>query len=381
MLNFQAVLEALGGNAAIFRIANAARSGADYLLASLLPEITRADYKAESGTMSVKTTMAGLVGMDSPYPPGGMIQASTFMEETAKVANSIRMNEKAIRELQRLQQSLQLSGGSSKEALTQEVLNFLDLVVLQAHLDTAEWLRAQALFTGAISWTFGKVKLSVDYGFPSANLLATRTTGSGQAYDGASSVFWSDVREARRLLNGNLRALITNSTTLDAIIYNPANGLRVASDTGVGAIRTVTLRRLAQDASGDPIPGQDSDDARDTVAIIAYDREGEIVNPSDPETTVGIPFVPNGKVLAVANNQASGYVVGMGSQEEDPTDGNRIGYTHLAPTVEGNGVPGRWARLYTPENQQYNLIGEGVTNLLPVIEDVDKVVVLSTELS
>lgn len=381
MLNFQAVLTALGGPQAVFRIAQAARSAGDYLLASLLPEVNRNDYNVESGTMTVHSTMAGLVGMDAKYPPGGHVKSSTFKESTAKVANSIRMNEKALRELQNMVMRLGVGSAGSNEALVQETLNFLDKVVIQPHLDTAEWLRAQALFTGAINWTFGGITLEVDYGVPSANLLATRTTGGGTAYDAASSMFWADVRTARRLLKGNLRVFITNSTTLDAILYNTANGLRVVADTGVAPIRTVTVQRFATNAAGDPILGQDSADARDRVTIVAYDREAEIVNPANPETTIGIPFVPDGKVLAVGNNTDSGYIVGRGSQEEDPADANRLGYTHIAPTVEGGGVPGRWARLYTPENEPMHLIGEAVTNLLPVIEAPEKVVVLTTELS
>lgn len=381
MLNFQAVLAALGGSAAVFRIANAARAAGDYLLASLLPEIQRNDYTVTAGNMTVKATMAGLVGMDSPYPPGGMVSASYFMEQTAKIANSVRLNEKALRELQRMVQVLQLGGGDTNEALTQEVLNFFDKVVMQPHLDTFEWLRAQALFTGAINWTFGKIPLVVSYGVPAAHFLPTRTTVGGTAYGAADSAFWSDVRELSRILKGNVRALIAHPDTLDEIIYNDANGMRVVTDTGIGPIRTVSLQRFARDAAGDFISGQDSNDARDRTTIIAYAREAEIINPANPETTIQIPFAPRGKLLAVGNNTDSGYIVGRGSQEEDPNESNRLGYTHIGPTVEGNGAPGRWGRMYTPENTPWALIGQAVTNGLPVIESPDKIAVATTELA
>jgi hypothetical protein len=223
--------------------------------------------------------------------------------------------------------------------------------------------------------------LVVSYGVPAAHFLPTRTTGSGTAYGAANSAFWSDIRELSRVLKGNVRAYIVHPDTLDEIIYNVANGMRVVSDTGVGPIRTVSLQRYAQDAAGDYLTGQDSNDARDRTVLISYAREAEIINPANPETTIQIPFAPRGKVLAVGNNNASGYIVGRGSQEEDLNEANRLGYTHIGPTVEGNGAPGRWGRMYTPENTPWALIGQGVTNGLPVIESPDKIAVATTELA
>jgi hypothetical protein len=97
--NFAVALAALGLGAA-FRIANEARTPADYLFASLLPEQNRSTYTISSGQMIVRATMAGLVGMDSPYPPSGIIDLSTFLERTAKVANNTTLTEQALRELQ-----------------------------------------------------------------------------------------------------------------------------------------------------------------------------------------------------------------------------------------------------------------------------------------
>jgi len=49
--------------------------------------------------------------------------------------------------------------------------------------------------------------------------------------------------------------------------------------------------------------------------------------------------------------------------------------------VEGNGQPGRWARVYTPQDEPWQLKGQGVTNGLPVIENPEKLAVISTEMS
>jgi hypothetical protein len=64
----------------------------------------------------------------------------------------------------------------------------------------------------------------------------------------------------------------------------------------------------------------------------------------------------------------------------DPAADMALGYTHIAPTVEGNGLPGRWADLGTPDERPWELRGRGVSNVLPVIENPDKLVVLHTEM-
>jgi hypothetical protein len=376
-LNFAVVLAALGVNAA-FRIANAARAGAEYLFASLLPEQPRFDYTVESGSMTVRATMAGLVGMDSPYPPGGIVEASSFLEKTAKVANHIRLNEASLRQMQTMMLQLQLAGTPTTERVQQEVLNFLNKVVIQPHLDTAEWMRARALFTGKLQWTFNKIVLNVNYGVPASHFLAQRT--GTDAWDGTTSKFWEDIRLLRKRLKNNVRAFVLHEDTLEAIRYNDANGMVVTSESGSGAIRTVTFRRFARDAAGVFDPRQFSADSTDQVTFIAYSAEAEVIDPADPATPVVVPFVPRGKILAVANNTASGFVVGQGSTE-DPDESNRLGYTHLAPTVEAGGIPGRWADLFTPEFEPWSLHGRGVTNLLPVIEAADKIAVASSTLT
>jgi hypothetical protein len=377
MLNFIAVLTALGAGAA-FRIANAARSGAEYLFASLLPEQNRPDYHIEAGTMTVRSTMAGLVGMDSPYPPTGLVEASSFEEKTLKIANYARLNEATLRQLQFLIQQLQISGGNTSEAMSQTVLNFLQKVIVQPHLDTAEWLRSRALFNGAIDWTFNSINVQVDYGVPAGNFLAARSGTA--AWDGADSAFWADMRALRRLLKNNVRAFILNGITADAIRYNPANGMVPITEGGSGAIRTVTFRRFARDSAGVFDPRAFSPDAQETVQFIIYDGEAEIINPAAPNETIVLPFVPTGKILAVGNNTASGFVVGQGSSP-DPNEANNLGYTHIGPTVEGGGAPGRWADLFTPQHEPWSLHGRGVTNLLPVIEAPRKLAVATSTIT
>lgn len=375
-LDFQAALAALGPGAA-FQVANAARPAGEYLFNTLLPEQNRFSYDINSGSMTVRPTMAGLVGMDSPYPPGGVVELSTFVERTAKIANRTALPEQTLRAMQdmlmRLRAADQLPDVNT--TLGVEALNFLAKVILQPHMDTMEWLRAQALVTGAIDWTFGQINLTVDYGLPAANLLTARTGNDG--YGGSASKFWDDVRLLRaRLRRGGVLAMIANPETIDMIRFNTVNGAATVAENADGSI---TLRRFARTDAGASQPGVFSEDTFDTVRLVAYGAEAEILDLSNPGQTLIVPFMPTGKILAVGRNVNRGYRVGQGATT-DPNDTLALGYTHIAPTVEGGGRPGRWADLFTPENEPWSLVGRAVTNGLPVIENPELLAVATTDM-
>jgi hypothetical protein len=372
-LDFRAAIAALGPDGA-FRIANAARPPADYLFNTLLPERPMPTYHVDSGSMTVRSTMAGLVGMDSPYPPTGYAEMSAFLEQTAKIANEVKLTEQTLRHMQDFMMRFRLGGGNTNEAMANELLNFMDKVVLQPHLDRAEWLRGQALVFGEIDWTFNGKPLLVNYGVPAGNFLATRAGADG--YGGASSKFWADIRALRRAIRGGIRAIIAHPDTIDMVRYNEANQM-VATAESAGSI---TFRRYVRNAvTGDAVAGQFSSDSGDTVQFILYDREGELLLPAGG--TAVVPFMERGKLLAVGNNTADGYRPGMGSITEDVTDSNNLGYTHLAPTVEGQGRPGRWADTFVPENAPWSLHGRAVQNILPVVEAPAKIAVATTEMA
>jgi hypothetical protein len=121
-------------------------------------------------------------------------------------------------------------------------------------------------------------------------------------------------------------------------------------------------------------------DFRNTIEIIAYGLEGEILDITNLGQSTVVPFMQEGKILAIANAQRSGYRVGEGSTD-NPYLSMSLGYTHIAPTVEGGGQSGRWAQLYTPEALPMQLHGRAVTNGLPVIEVPEKIAIASSDLS
>lgn len=365
-VTFDNALATLGSNSS-FRLINGARTPANYLFQQILPERNMTTYEVKSGSMTIRALMAGLVGMDSPYPEASAIETSTFLERSAKIALAVRFPEAALRVLQDMVMRLQISGGNAVQAVVQEVLNFQQKLLIQPHWDTAEWLRGQALL-GSIDWTFNGKNLAVDYGIPTANILATRTGTA--AYGGTASAFWSDVRAANKLLRYNRRAIIMHSDTFDVIIANAANNITVLAQSPTSA----TIQMNVVDAAGNRLP---SSDARDRVDIVLYSLEGEVLDLANANATIRIPFIKPGKVLFLGNNTGTGYQVGAGSQV--PQD-YELGYTHIAPTVEGGGAAGRWARVYTPEGQPWSLVGEAVANELPVIEAPEKIVVATTDM-
>lgn len=371
--SFREALDRLGNNAA-FRIINEARPPADYLLATLLPESMQPDYHVDNGYMMVRATMAGLVGMSAPYPPSGQIETSTFLEKSAKIASEVAMEEETLRQLQRVLSQRGLTGDAAVGFIADEAMNFMDRVVVQGHTDTAEWLRSQALFTGKIDWTYNKKNLLVDYGVPASFFAANRT--GNDAYDGTTSKFWTDHYAALKALHYNVRAILVHTDTLLKMLNNDANKFEVVAQAG----NVFTVRRYRTRGNIDVL----SSDSRDTVTLIAYDLEGEVLDPADTSKTKHVQFAPSGKLLYVANNRRSGYRVGEGSTP-DPVRDLALGYTHIAPTVEGGGAMGRWADMYTPEQAPWSLHVRAVTNLLPVREDVTatqaKTYVLSSDFS
>lgn len=369
-LNFSQALQTLGPDAAV-RIGNAARPPASYLFATLLPERLEESFFVESGTMTIRTTMAGLAAMDSPYPPGGAIEESTFAEQTAKIAIESTLSEKTLRKILLMVQRLSLRGGDVRGAVEGEMLNFLDKVILQAIFDRGEYLRARALVNGALDWTFNQKTLSVNYGVPAANFLTTRS--GNDRYGGSTSKFWTDVLAAQELLRYSVRTAILSSKLMNQILANTANSLALVNHTG----NIFTVRRYVQINTQNVL----SSDERDQFTFVVYDEEGEIMDLANPGQTVKIPFMPQNKILFVGNNNATGYRVGQGSVVDNPIDRLALGYTHVGPTIEGGGELGTWSRLYTPENRPWMLMGQAAQNMLPVLEAPQLVCVATSDLA
>ena len=187
-LDFTQVIADLGGRLGFFEIARQTRAPASYLFNRFLPETVRPTYNVSAGSMRIVPTMAGMSGMDSNYAQVGAMDARTFMEKTAKLTARVPLTENALREIYAFSQALVGQGGDVRGWLRGEVEAIFNNVVMQAQLDTMEWLRGQALSVGTgINWRYDNVSLTVklitpiamDQGLRFAIREGGRTVGAG----------------------------------------------------------------------------------------------------------------------------------------------------------------------------------------------------------
>lgn len=370
IIDFKGLLDEMD-DSEIFAIANEARPGSDYLLNSVLPEVKRRGYSAKSSKMRIKSTMAKLVAMDSPYPRSGVSERSGFEHAIAKMAVEMPFPEAYIRELREMIQDLMGQNVDGKEAMVETMLNFTNKLLVQPHLDTTEWLRGQAIFTGAIDWESDGIHLEVDYGIPDGNFITART--GNDAYGGSTSQFWPDWHTTQRILKNRVKGIIMRTETLQTIMYNPVNGIKVIKADDIGGI--FQFQRVV------PMNGVNvvSDDARDNITIMIHDGEGEVLDEANLGTgqTKILPFVPVGAIGVIGAYDNRAFQVGTGSTP-DPTP-ITLGYTHVGPTEEGDGRLGRWANAYVPEGQRWQFIGQSAANVLPVIDAPERIVIMTTD--
>lgn len=344
---------------------------ADYLFNTILPQEEKPSYNVSGGTMRIFPTMAGQMPMDTPPPPIGAIETTTFMENTSKIGGQMHFPEERLRDLQQwatYQRSVGITDGIGldgiasleKERLVQTLLGFSD-ILLKSQWDTYEWLRGQALTLGALDWTYGEIDLRVDYGVPAGNKISRTSTN---AYWNTGSKFWSDIRTVYTKLNNF--TILMNSRTYYSIIDNDVNKIRVVDSEG--SVRSFVRYTGTIESS--------STDVRDRVRIVLYDKSGSVINAKG--ALQAVPFLPDGKIVIVGEQQPDGFELTQGSTP-DPSNLLRLGYTHIAPTVEG-GRMGIWSRVFTPEAKPYQLFGETVSNGLPVITNPKKVMILTTEM-
>lgn len=371
-INFDAAINALGGATGIARLANEARAPSDYLLqTSVLPVRLRSGYTAEDAGMVVRSTMAGMVGMDSKYPEGGVIDFNTFRENIAKMAIQINLSERTKRHLRETVADMLLQGqqGQVGAVVIQTMLNFVNKLLLQPHWDRIEWLVGQVLFLDNINWRFNGSRLALNYQTPAANLFATRTGTA--AYGGSASVFWADHRSAQRLLYNADYVIIGHGRTIQDVVYNSVNSADILAAEG----GNFTIRRFRGSLE------RPSTDALDVARFVSYNMEGEVFSSTNDGSTTKLPFAPQGYLLYVARGRPDEDLVqvGQGSTDDGQND-LEIGYTHVGPTEEAEGALGLWARVYKPEDMPMQLRGQSASNVLPVLRKGVRRVVLSTAL-
>lgn len=382
-LTWASIIAALSAGRTLITIANTAPAAAEYLGGRYLPRVQRPDYDISGGQMVIKSVMAGHVGMDSAYPSGSAIQLSNFNEKTAKLAQSVTLDEEPARNLQKLlllAQAGQAQGRSPADFMGEAGLNLYTKGVVQSLDDSAEYLTMQALTRGKIDWTFNGRRLLVDYQIPAANKISL--TGTAK-FTGTASGLWAALSKAEKITRGSI-GIVCSQNTLQEILDNDVHRIQIVSDTYSPQrnIRTVQIRKLPRfvglSDGGVGYTAESTSDGQTSATLIGYGRQGQIIDPTTPGETIGVQMVPD-NVIAVIGRDTSNELVSLTGT---PLPEQRIGYYHVAPTVEGTwrGEPlGRWGRMFTPENNPYQLVAEGVENGLPVIQNSSRIVLIESE--
>lgn len=351
----------------LFQLANAVPDG-EMLWATFLPERSEDKYTIKDSQLVVYSTMAGLTGRDSPYAPGGVMEASDFSEDIVKWSLETALAENQMILLQELARKIDV-GAAPTDVMVRTILNFADKIIGQGLRDGMEYARARAIQDGSLSWTFNQKTLSVSYGYPGANVQTRLAYSTGSWYL-ASSTFWEDIELIRQRLDRRVLAIVMTESTLTKIVNNDANKLQVTELAKSRYSARYSLRRVAQQGYANAIP----EDYRSQVEVVTYDRMATAFDPSAGTAMKHLPFMDDDKVVALG--QPSGIRFEIGSTELPE---HAFGYTHVGPTVEGGGAPGRWMRLFTPEQQPWRLIGQGVMNALPVIREPRRIVTFTLD--
>jgi hypothetical protein len=281
--------------------------------------------------------------------------------------------EEYLRELRALVNEQFNNTMDDEKQILETMFNFTNKLLVQPHLDTGEWLKSQAIITGGIELQNDDILLEVDYQIPAANFLPART--GADAYGGATSKFWVDWHEIQRILKNRVRAVYLNSKTLQTIMYNSVNNIRVTSRddlNGVFGFSRIVIRNGVEVVS---------DDVRDRIDVIVYDDSAEVLDETQLGTGITklVPFCPDGAMVAIGAYDGRTFTLGSGSTDETPNTPVTIGYNHIGPTEEGNGKLGMWARAFVPEQMPWSFVGQSVINQLPVIEAPDRIVNATTD--
>ncbi|GGO32694.1 major capsid protein [Deinococcus humi] len=382
-LTWAQVIASLSAGRALIQIANTPPAAAEYLGGRFLPRVQRPDYDIAGGQIEIRSVMAGHVGMDSAYPQGSAIQLRDYGHKTAKLAQAIELGEEPARNLQKLlllAQAGQAQGRSVQDFMGEAGLNLFTKGVVQSLDDSAEYLTMQALTRGKIDWTFNGRQLKVDYKVPAANRVSL--TGTAK-FSGPDSQFWKQLTAGEKKVKGSV-GVVMSQDTLQVILDNPVHRIEVVSDvySPERNIRTVQIRKLARMVAtadgGVGYTAETTSDQRTSATLIGYGREGQIIDPTTPGETIGVQMVPDNVVAVIGRNTSNELV----SLNGTPLPQQALGYYHVAPTVEGTWrgeALGRWGRIYSPENNPYLLVGEGVENGLPVIRNGERLFIIESE--
>lgn len=354
-----------------FAISKARVIPSEYLfLTSILPMRLKPTFDVNGGSIKIYPTMAQLTPMSTPYLPIGFMESSTQKEQTAKFTGMMNFPEETLRELMDLERQLAMenignaNGGAVINAQRVNVLlNFAEML-LKSQWDNYEYCAGKALTEGVLQLTgTGGQYVNVDYGVPAANIKNRTST---ESYYNTATKYKDDVRFVGSVLKTGF-VQVMNQNTYQSVIDNvgtTGNNLQVVVNDG--ARRELVFQNTSQLR---PI-----DDVRDRIKVIVYNKSATLLNALGEKITK--PMLDDGRIICIGEEMPDGFNLLEGSVN-DETRKWELGYTHIAPTVE-SATSGFFQKIYTPQDEDYTVIGKTASNGLPMMINPNRLVILKT---
>lgn len=263
----------------------------NYLLSRFLPNDTVFDLKFAYNVINkVYTRTASITGFNANAPLRDKDGLSRAFGEVAKVQHGFKIDEEEL---------LRFTNPRRDEERAKAIDYVYDQTdnLVQGVYDLEEWLRAQAIYKGALTYSENGVEINVDYGIPTENKMNATNA-------------WSDVDLGSPL------------TDIQAIVdrFKAANGGKVPAEIHIsGAVKSDLLKSKAVILQ---VYG-DSDSRR----LITNDDLNSVLNSLDlPTLIVQDMEIDNGagneRLLPIRR------IVALPSGE--------VGKTYLGPTIEKN---------------------------------------------
>jgi Phage major capsid protein E len=267
----------------------------NYLLRQYLPNDTVFDLKFAYNVINKQyTRTASITGFNSDAPLRDKDGLSRAFGEVTKVQHGFKIDEEELLRFTNPRRD------AEREKAIDYVYDQTDNLV-QGIYDLEEWLRAQAIYKGALTYAENGVVIDVDYNIPTENKLVAVNA-------------WSDA------------ALSSPLTDIQKIVdrYKAANNGRVPASIHVsGAVKADLMRSQA-------VILQVYGDADSRRLVTNDDLNGVLQSLDLPALVIQDMEVDNGdgneRLLPIRR------IVALGDRE--------IGKTYIGPTVEKNFEPG-----------------------------------------
>lgn len=340
-------------------------------LARFLPPVRSTLAEIQTGNFRIITEPAALTAVDSPYAKVGEVQSTAFTGRTFKLTAEVKLSE-ANQDAMHARANAELIRAATSgtvanlQPIYENFIARLNEDGVQLALDYGEEVfRAIALSTGKVQVkdTNTGNGVSLDFEVPAEHKVSR--TGN-DAYDKPGSKFWDDVQTAREKL-GVEPIAITNPTTWNAILNNPAHGIIATAPVQLAPkVWSYTIGQAAKLADGTFNLGQRTLDYRRTATIIVY---GSAVD--KPGASY---FWPTGRLTFMRES----------SRRVELIDGQvvrgALGVTHIGPNTEAGQASTRFNKVYVPEGNEFEVIAKGSVDLMPHVEEARNLFLAKTEL-